>query len=298
MELSAFNVARWRPGPLLPARDARDGALFFVVMVLSFLAVATAILGLAADRAARGWTAQLEHSATVVVRPTGTETPDAAAARAAEALSGVKGVSEARAMEKAKADALLRPWLGDQTVLDDLPVPRLVTLDLDPAAPASPEALTAALKAEGISATLDDHRLWISDIERGARLARWSALGVFTLITLAAIAVIAFATRAGLAAQSHVVEVLHLSGATPGFMADLFQWRFARLGALAGLFGGLAASAFGALARVAGGGAGLTPVLPVAWLDLSAGLAAPILAALVAALAARAATLSLVREME
>jgi cell division transport system permease protein len=298
MELNAFDVTRWRPGPLLPRRDARDGALFFVVMVLSFLAVAAAILGLAADRAATGWTSQLVHSATVVVRPAGAETPDAAQARAAEVLSGVKGVTQAQGLEKAKAEALLRPWLGDETVLDDLPVPRLVTLDLDPDAPASAAALSAALKDAGVAATVDDHRLWIADIERGASLARWSALGVVVLITAAAVAVIAFATRAGLAAQREVVEVLHLAGAEAGFTADLFQWRFARMAALAGLFGGLAAAAFGALARLAGGGMGLTPVLPVAWLDLSAGLAAPILAALVAALSARAAALSLVREME
>ena len=30
----AFTVARWKPGPLLPPRDARDGSLVFVVAVL------------------------------------------------------------------------------------------------------------------------------------------------------------------------------------------------------------------------------------------------------------------------
>lgn len=34
-----FQVAKWKPGPLLPPRDARDGALVFVVAVLCFLAV-------------------------------------------------------------------------------------------------------------------------------------------------------------------------------------------------------------------------------------------------------------------
>ncbi|MDB5431728.1 MAG: hypothetical protein JWP35_2844 [Caulobacter sp.] len=297
MALMGFDVARWRPGPLLPGSDARDGSLIFVVAVLTFLAVATAITGLAADRAARGWTAQLNHSATVVVRPSAGETPDGAAAKAADALAGVKGVAEARALEKEKAEALLKPWLGDTSILADLPVPRLVTLDLDPKAPASLASLTAKLKEQGIDATVDDHRLWIADIERGARVARWSMLGVFVLISAAAAAVIAFATRAGLAARRDVVEVLHLSGASSGFTAGLFQWRFARMAALAGLFGGAGAAILGALARMAGGGAGLTPVLPVAWIDLAAAIPAPFVAAIVAALAARAAALSLVREM-
>ena len=86
-----FDPARWRPAPLLPRRDARDGALVFVVAVLCFLACLTAIGALAADRAARGWTSQLTGSATVVIQPHGAETPDAAAARAAEALAGAPG---------------------------------------------------------------------------------------------------------------------------------------------------------------------------------------------------------------
>ena len=77
-----FQVSRWRPGPLLPPRDARDGALVFVVAVLCFLACLTAFAALAANRAAHGWTAQLSGSATVVVRARVNETPDSVAGRA------------------------------------------------------------------------------------------------------------------------------------------------------------------------------------------------------------------------
>ncbi len=292
-----FDPARWKPGPLLPPRDNRDGALTFVVAVLVFLACLTAIGTIAADRAASGWTGQLQGAATVVVRAKGGESPDTAAGRAAEALAGVKGVSEARALEKAKAEALLEPWLGEDAILDDLPVPRLVTVDLDPAAPADAAALDRALKAAGLDATVDDHGIWIADIERSARTARWFALAIFLLIAAAAAAVIGFATRAGLAAHHEVIEVLHLSGARPGFIARLFQVRFARTAAVAGLFGAWAAAIIGGLVRLAGGGEGLTPVLPVAWLDLAAVLPAPLLAALVAASAARLAAVGLLKGM-
>ena len=95
--MSEFSVARWKPGQLLPPRDARDGSLVFVVAVLCFLACLTALAAIASTRAATGWTSQLTGSATVVVRPRASESPDSAAARAAETLSGVQGVSEARA---------------------------------------------------------------------------------------------------------------------------------------------------------------------------------------------------------
>ncbi|MDI1365306.1 MAG: ABC transporter permease, partial [bacterium] len=187
--------------------------------------------------------------------------------------------------------------IGKDALIEDLPTPRLVTLDLDPKAPATAGALGQALKVAGIDAVVDDHSRWIADIERGAGLARLAALGVFALIAAAATSVIAFATRAGLAARADVIEVLHLSGAEAGFIAGLFQTRFAVMAAIAGLLGGSAAAIIGAAIRSLGGGSGLAPILPLAWIDLLAPLPCPLIAALVAGLPARFAAVRLLRSM-
>ena len=52
-----------------------------------------------------------------------------------------------------------------------------------------------------------------------------------------------------------------------------------------------------ALMRAAGGPGGLTPILPVAWIDLLAPLAAPLVAAAIGALAARRAALKLLQAL-
>jgi len=296
--MTAFDPVRWRPAPLLPEADARDGALLFVVAVLCFLACLTALGVIASDRAARGWIGQLGGEATVIVRPRSGETPDAAAARAAEALAGTPGVAEARALEPAKAYDLIRPWLGDIGDLEDLPVPRLVTVTLDEKAPADAARLAAALKAQDVDGSVDDHSLWIGGVKRSASLARGLGAGVFLLIGAAAAAVVAFATRAGLAARRDVVEVLHLSGASGAFIAHLFQVRFARMAAMGGLAGAVAAALVGAVLRLAGGPHGVTPALPVSWADLLAILPCPLAAALVAAAAARFTAQGLIRELE
>jgi len=293
-----FDLPRWRPAPFLPESDARDGALIFVVAVLCFLACMTALGVIAADRAARGWADQLVGEATVIVRPKGAESPDSAAARAAETLAGVEGVTEARALEREKAYELIKPWLGDVADLEDLPVPRLVAVELDRKAQPTVATLDAALKAQGLDATVDDHSLWIKDITRSAGVARWIGASIFLLIAGAAAAVIAFATRAGLAARRDVVEVLHLAGAEHVLIAKLFQARFARIAATAGVFGAVAAVLMGAALRLIGGGEGLTPVLPVAWYDLLAVVPCPLLAALVASVAARFTASGIIREME
>jgi cell division transport system permease protein len=296
--MSDFDPARWRPAPLLPADGARAGSLLFVVACLCFLACLTAIAVLASDRAARGWVGQLGAEATVIVRPKRGETPDAAAARAAEALAGVAGVSEARALEPQKAYDLIRPWLGDVSDLEDLPVPRLVAVTLDPRTPATAARLAQALKGQDVDASVDDHSVWIKDIRRSANLARGLGVGVFLLIAGAAGAVVAYATQAGLAARRDVVEVLHLSGAEDRYIAGLFQLKFARMAVTGGLIGAGAAALLGGALRLAGGPQGLTPALPVAWSDLAVVLACPLAAAAVAAAAARLTASALIRDME
>lgn len=285
----------WRPAPLLPVGDGRDRSLVFVVAVLCFLACLTVFAAIAGDRAAQGWRRDLAASATVQVRPSGGQTPSEAAARAAEALAGVPGVTEAAVLDRAEAERLLEPWLGRGNIPDDLPLPRLVTVDLDPARPASPEALKAAMLAAGVDADLDDHRRWLTEVERAGAVVRAGALFACLLTAAAAAAVIAFATRAGLAARRDVVEVLHLSGAHDRFVAGLFQRRFAGLAARAGIFGALAAAAGGGAVIALSGQQGFTPVLPLEWLDLLAAAPCPVLAALTAAISARRTALAILR---
>ncbi len=292
---TAAELKRRRPAPLLPRRDGRSLSLVIVVGVLSLLACLAGLAALAGNRAAGGWTRELTGAATVVVRPSAGETPAASAARAAEALSGVPGVAEAAALEPERARALLDPWLGAGELGEDLPIPQLVTVTLEPDAPASRTALLAALQAAELDATVDDHRRWRADIERAGAASRAAAIAGALLIAWAAGAVIAFATKSGLAARRDVVEVLHLAGARDGYVARLFQWRFAALAGTAGLIGAAGAAALAAVARALGGEAGFTPALPVAWTDLLLLVPVPLVAALVAASAARLTALRILR---
>ncbi len=274
-------------GPGLLSREAGgERWLMVVVAVLCFLASITAVGAVAADRAAHGWARQLRAEATVQVRPRVDETGPTAAARAAETLAGVKGVAEAEAMDRKAAESLLRPWVGE-AALPDLPLPYLVTVRLDPQAPASAPTLSRALAEAGLDATVDDHSLWRGEVERSAGVITALAGAAFLLIAAATAAVIAYATRAGMAAQASVIETLSLNGASDGYIAGLFQRRFGGLAAQAGALGAGIAALLLALLRLIGGEGGLTPALPLAFSDLLILIACPLLAFGVALLAAR-----------
>ncbi len=284
-----------RAAPLLPRRDGRDGALMFVIAVLCGLSCAAVLLALASDRAASGWGRQLHASATVQVRPKAGETSGEASASAAETLAGVKGVTEARALDRAAAARLLEPWLGKDGVPEDLPIPELVTVDLDPAHPADAAALDTALSKAGVDASVDDHGRWLKEVDRAAFTVRAATLGVAALMAAAAGAAIAFATRAGLAARRDLVKVLHLTGAEDRFIARLFQMRFGRLAAEAGLQGALGVLALWLGLKLLGGANGLTPFLPLDWTDLWALAPVPLLAGLIGAISASRTAMVIVR---
>ena len=294
----AFDANRWLPAPLLPKGDGRDWALLFVVAALSFLAGLAAVGALAGERAAAGWRSELVGSATIVVRAKGADSADEEAARAAEVVSGIKGVAEARALDAAKANALIAPWIGANALPPDLPTPRLVAVDLDRKAPASGADLTRALSAAGIDADVDDHSRWSKQIMRAGASIETAGAGLFVLILAVLGAVVAFATRQGLAARRDVVEALHLAGATDGYIARLFQARFARSAAQAGLAGAVLAVLAAAIAfkTLSAGDEQLTALLPIAWRDLVAPAPFPILAALVAAVTARITAMSVLAE--
>ncbi len=277
---------------LLPAQDEREVALHYVIAVLCVLACLAGLVVLASGRAADGWSRDIRAEVTIQVRPSGLETGSVAAAKAAEVLAGVKGVSEAVAIEPEKAKALIKPWLGD-AILDDLPIPNLVEVRLDPKTPPRPRALMDALATNGIDASLDDHSVWLKDVEQSALTIRLLSLGIFVIIGSATAAVVGFATRASLTARADVVDVLSLCGATDIFIAERFQYRFARMAFQSGLFGAIAAAAVMAIIKVTGSSQSFTLALPFSWFDLLILTPCPVLVAVIAGITARMVTVRL-----
>lgn len=279
---------------ILPRDGGGEPWLAAVIAVLCFLACLSAVGAVAADRAAHGWARQLRSEATVQVRPRVGETGAEAAARAAQTLAGVDGVEEAEAMDRKTAEALLRPWVGD-AVLPDLPLPHLVTVRLDRAAPASAVSLSRALAEAGVDATVDDHSLWRGEVERSAALITALAAAAFLLTAGGAGAAIVYATQAGMAAQRTILDTLSLNGASDARIAGLYQARYGLLAAGAGAAGAAAAMALTAGLRFLGGADGVTPALPLAWSDVLMLSPCPLLAATVALGAARMTALARLR---
>lgn len=274
-------------GPELWPNGGATRRLGLVVLtVLSLLTALTFLAHVGASRAAGDWASAVSHEATALIRPRADESGATAAARAAEALAGVRGVREAVALERAEAEALLRPWLGEAD-LATLPLPQLVRLRLDPAEPASAISLNRALAEAGVDGTVDDHSLWREDFTAAARGVRDLTLLAVLVAGLMTATAIVLSARQAVESRSGALQALRLAGADDPALTFLAQWHLGRDAALAGAVGA-------GLALLAGLGLALAPltgtlgrVFPLILTDLVWLAPWPLVTAVVAVVAAR-----------
>ena len=155
-----------------------------------------------------------------------------------DVLRTTPGIARVRVLSDEEQVALIAPWLGQDARLADLPVPRLIDLSLDGAGP-DVQALQSRLDLTVSGATYDDHATWRAPLAAATRSLERLALGATIIILLTAAGVIAFAARATLSANRHVIETVRLVGAEDRFIATSFVRRLAIRTAVGGFAGAL-----------------------------------------------------------
>ena len=267
----------------------------FVAAVMALLAVLALAISLTTGRVAAVWEEELAQSATLRL-PADAEDPAATLAAAIEVLQTTPGIVSATALSADEQRALLEPWFGPELAIEGLPVPQMVTIVTAPDG-YDADNLRARLTAQVPGAVLDDHAGWRQPLVDAAGRVRLIAAIVMVLIAAAVAAMITLSAQASLAANEQVIRVLRLVGARDIYIARAFVRRFT-LRALTGAVVGTLAGLVIVLAMPQGDGRE-SILLGVGfagweWLWL---VAVPVLSALVAFAATRAAALGKLKEM-
>jgi cell division transport system permease protein len=238
------------PTPIVPRATISGRALVAVVAIMTFLASLTTGGVMLVRSAVNEWQSDLGREVTIQIRPATGRDLEADTAKAADIARAVPGIAEVLPYSKEEAARLLEPWLGTLQ-LDDLPVPRIIVVRL--AAGGRPDfaQLRAALAAQVAPASLDDHRGFVDRMRAMSRAALAIGIGVLALVLVATVLSVTFATRAAMATNRPVIEVLHFIGAKDNFIAGHFQRHFLRLGLTGGLIGGGSAMLLFVLASLA-----------------------------------------------
>jgi len=230
--------------PLIPRDSVAGRALVVVIAIMTFLACLTAGAALLVAHASQAWRSDVLREATIQVKPGAGDDIESLVAKAVAIASRSPEVESVRAYSKAESENLLEPWLGAGLDLSQLPVPRIIVLRLRGQRPDDDLAsFRSALASAVPQAVLDDHRIWATRLGAMADAVVVLAAALFMLMIVAMSTAIGFATRGAVAANREIVEVLHLVGASNGFIAKEFQGHFRRLGLRGAMIGGLAAIA-------------------------------------------------------
>ena len=256
--LLAQTLSRFET-PIVPRATISARALIAIIAIMTFLASLTTGVVMLVRAAANEWQADVAREFTIQIRPVAGHDIEMEVVKAAVIARASAGIAEVRPYSKEETTRLLEPWLGSGLQIDDLPVPRLIVVRITPGAAPDLAQLRQTLAEQIPGLSLDDHRGFVDRMRAMTRAVVVLGIGVLLLVLAATVLSLAFATRAAIATNRPVIEVLHLIGAKDSFIARHFQQHFLRLGLEGGLIGSGSAIALFALAELAGGWFGSGP---------------------------------------
>jgi len=234
---------RNRSTPIVPERSVAGRTLVLLIAIMTFLSGVTLGGVVLVQKSAIAWSSDVGREVTIQIRPVEGEVMESNLRTAVALAEQTPGVESARALTMEESVRLLEPWLGSGLDLGAIEIPRLVVVQLgDPAEADIPKLERDLAAVKG--ATLDTHAAWRQQLNVMAGTIVISGLLVLTLIVVATVLAIIFATRGTMASNREIVDVLHFIGASNSFIAGEFQGRFLSIGFRGGIFGGLAAILF------------------------------------------------------
>ena len=172
--------------------------------------------------------------------------------------------------------------MGTSAGAKDLPLPRLVDVELKSGAKLDIDALSRRMEARVPGVSIDDHSIWLNRLVRLIRTVEGLASLVLVFIALSTIGTVVFTTRTGLALHRN-------AGAQDSYVAAQFASRALTLGLKGGVIGLFLAvpSLLGIGVMAAKMESGLLPDITLGAVHWSALGGLPIIVALIAMLTAR-----------
>ncbi len=202
--------------------DDAHALLPWIIGVMACMATLLLCLGLTAG----GWITDRHDSYTTrftVTIPAGVDDLQVKLGKIEDALKKFPGVTGVAQVSESHLRGMLKPWLGNSDTMDGLPLPTVLDVTADGAAPIDYKTLQSKLAGIAAGTEVDAHERWV------ASFASFSAVTQYTIAVLAAFIVgalalmIAFTSRTALRLHARTVQLLHSIGAEDGYIARQFQ---------------------------------------------------------------------------
>ncbi|MEZ5813305.1 MAG: permease [Alphaproteobacteria bacterium] len=280
--------------------------LVLLVALMTFLAMMAITATMVLGGVTKHWSSGLENKLTIEIpalKPDGKlrEAGDikALSEGVTKALEASPNIKNLEVLGQTEIHQLVSPWLGDDVVLDDIPLPGLISLHVHIRDDEKLAQIEKAVKEVAPDIRVDTHESWLDDILRLARTMKLSSLVVTLIITLTTVTAIAGAIRSRMAEHKADIELLHLMGASDLYITRQLRRHAVVLTLKGSVFGaGAAILILFALSLMSGGAeTGLLPGLSFSAAQIIFLAVLPLFAGIIASYTARFTVLRVLGQM-
>lgn len=146
-------------------------------------------------------------------------------------------IKQVSVLSNTELRALLEPWLGTNTDIELLPIPKLLDVKIKEGKPFDYKKLTIRLSEISPQASINDHNLWLSRLLKFINSLKVLALTVLILVALASITAIIYAAETSLNVHKDIINILHIMGATDQYIATNYVKQITESSLIAGIIG-------------------------------------------------------------
>lgn len=198
-----------RTNPISQALNLKAAGIFRLLVITTALLSGVIALGAASAAMLQGvygnWQLDRQNSLTVYLPP---EADSAAVTQLTQSLTTLQGVENATPL----APQVVQGWLSDVPQSENLPLPTVVEITLQPDTDTQP--LTAHIQSAFPMAEIDDHKPLLQQVSGAVRGLQVAMLGLGAVMLALMALLITLTTRTGLQAQSSTLHLLVQLGAT------------------------------------------------------------------------------------
>lgn len=229
----------------LPLKGENTSLFLQIIISIAIFIFAITLSGvLSINAMTSSWNKSILGSITVQIIPTNTTNKEKSKAellayeeKAVEFLKSVNGIIKVTPLSDDQLNELLRPWLGDEISVSDLPTPRIIDVKISPNANIDFDQLANDLSVASPQASLDNHKIWLNKLIALADGLKMLATTILALITAITSGAIFYTTQMSMGLHKNIIEILHIIGAKDTYIAQQYAKRMGFLGFVGGMFG-------------------------------------------------------------
>lgn len=226
---------------LLPPQSIAGRTLIVTLAIMAFLSMLALASADLLMQTAERWQGTISSDITLQMKVVEGRNIEKDLTDARDLLKNTQGIIGVSIYSREESARLLEPWLGAGALSEELPIPRLISIKLMLPSP-DLTVLRAKIKTLFPHASLEDHKPVQSRLKSMAYSLVALAFTVVLMTLATGVLTVIFATRAAVAVNGAVVEVLHFVGAEDKYIARQFERRFLLLGLKGAIIGVFLAS--------------------------------------------------------